>query len=182
MNLYDPIPPTTTAKLVRLTNVVGVETEPFDPETYQPQEDTLVDNEGKTRISTPFTNIIRWRKVIDPETGEEKVESNARMVKWSDGSWQLLIGNEAFNVTETDLGDRNEYLFARHPGAGLIQGQKKISSKLAFTPANLDSATHRQAHARHRHQTRQDEANAKVHRGDGSGARESRRRTRRRSA
>ena len=103
-----------------------------------------MDNEGKTRISTPFTNIIRWRKVIDPETGEEKVESNARMVKWSDGSWQLLIGNEAFNVTETDLGDRNEYLFARHPGAGLIQGQKKISSKLAFTPANLNSATHRQ--------------------------------------
>ena len=143
-NLYDPIPPTTTAKLVRLTNVVGVETEPFDPETYQPQEDTFVDNEGKTRISTPFTNIIRWRKVIDPETGEEKVESNARMVKWSDGSWQLLIGSEAFNVTETDLGDRNEYLFARHPGAGLIQGQKKISSKLAFTPANLNSATHRQ--------------------------------------
>ena len=143
MNLYDPIPPTTTAKLVRLTNVVGVETEPFDPETYQPQEDTFVDNEGKTRISTPFTNIIRWRKVIDPETGEEKVESNARMVKWSDGSWQLLIGNEAFNVTETDLGDRNEYLFARHPGAGLLQGQKKITSKLAFTPANLDSATHR---------------------------------------
>ena len=142
-NLYDPIPPTTTAKLVRLTNVVGVETEPFDPETYQPQEDTFVDNEGKTRISTPFTNIIRWRKVIDPETGEEKVQSNARMVKWSDGSWQLLIGDEAFNVTETDLGDRNEYLFARHPGAGLIQGQKRISSKLAFTPANLDSATHR---------------------------------------
>ena len=65
------------------------------------------------------------------------------MVKWSDGSWQLLIGDEAFNVTETDLGDRNEYLFARHPGAGLIQGQKRISSKLAFTPANLDSATHR---------------------------------------
>jgi len=143
VNLYDPMPPTTTAKLVRLTNVVGVETEPFDPETYQPQEDTFVDNEGKTRISTPFTNIIRWRKVIDPETGEEKVESNARMVKWSDGSWQLLIGNEAFNVTETDLGDRNEYLFARHPGAGLLQGQKKITSKLAFTPANLDSATHR---------------------------------------
>ena len=75
VNLYDPLPPTTTAKLVRLTNVVGVETEPFDPETYQPQEDTFVDNEGKTRISTPFTNIIRWRKVIDPETGEEKVRA-----------------------------------------------------------------------------------------------------------
>ena len=153
MNLFDKVPQTTTAKIVRLTNVVGVETEPFDPETYVEQEDTYVDAEGKKRIQTPFQNIIRWRKVIDPETGkpvidprtgEDKVESNARFVKWSDGSTQLLIGAEAFNVTEQDLSDRHDYLFARHENCkGLMQGQKKISGKMAFTPANLESATHK---------------------------------------
>ena len=153
MNLFDKVPSTTTAKIVRLTNVVGVETEPFDQEMYVEQDDTYVDAEGKKRIQTPFQNIIRWRKVIDPETGkpvidpktgEDKVESNARFVKWSDGSTQLLIGAEAFNVTEQDLSDRHDYLFGRHENCkGLMQGQKKISGKMAFTPANLESATHK---------------------------------------
>ena len=153
VNLFDKVPQTTTAKIVRLTNVVGVETEPFDPETYVEQDDTYVDAEGKKRIQTPFQNIIRWRKVIDPETGkpvidpktgEDKVESNARFVKWSDGSTQLLIGAEAFNVTEQDLSDRHDYLFGRHENCkGLMQGQKKISGKMTFTPANLESATHK---------------------------------------
>ena len=49
-----------------------------------------------------------------------------------------------FNVTEQDLSDRHDYLFARHENCkGLMQGQKKISGKMAFTPANLESATHK---------------------------------------
>ena len=145
------------------------------------QDDTYVDAEGKKRIQTPFQNIIRWRKVIDPETGkpvidpktgEDKVESNARFVKWSDGSTQLLIGAEAFNVTEQDLSDRHDYLFGRHENCkGLMQGQKKISGKMAFTPANLGVRHAQTTDQGDRFEARQDEADAKVHRGDGSGTR-----------
>ena len=74
-------------------------------------------------ISTPFslatcvpqeaaefkftTNIIRWRYKRDSlgrlELGEDGLplrETNTRLVKWSDGSTQLLVGDESFDVGE----------------------------------------------------------------------------------
>ena len=38
------------------------------------------------------------------------MESNARFVQWSDGSLQLLIGDEAFDVTTEDMFKSNAYL------------------------------------------------------------------------
>ncbi|KAL0416015.1 UNVERIFIED_CONTAM: protein LEO1 [Sesamum latifolium] len=44
----------------------------------------------------------------------QKVESNARFVTWSDGSLQLVIGNEAFCISEQDAQGIASYLFLRH--------------------------------------------------------------------
>ncbi|KAL0386616.1 UNVERIFIED_CONTAM: protein LEO1, partial [Sesamum latifolium] len=43
-----------------------------------------------------------------------QVESNARFVTWSDGSLQLVIGNEAFCISEQDAQGIASYLFLRH--------------------------------------------------------------------
>jgi len=41
-------------------------------------------------------------------------ESNARFVRWSDGSLQLLIGNEVLNITEQDAKEDQNHLFIKH--------------------------------------------------------------------
>lgn len=47
-------------------------------------------------------NTIRWRTVFDKE-GNAVKESNARMVKWSDGSMSLHLGSEIFDVYKQPL-------------------------------------------------------------------------------
>lgn len=42
-------------------------------------------------------NVIRWRHTVNDE-GEVVPETNARIVKWEDGSSHLFIGDEAFLV------------------------------------------------------------------------------------
>ncbi|CAN0436318.1 unnamed protein product, partial [Ectocarpus sp. 13 AM-2016] len=59
------------------------------------------------------TNIIRWRhkrgNLGRPELGDDGRalrESNTRLVRWSDGSTQLLVGDEAFDVEEHSIDRR----------------------------------------------------------------------------
>ncbi|CAN0603955.1 unnamed protein product, partial [Ectocarpus sp. 12 AP-2014] len=59
------------------------------------------------------TNIIRWRhkrgNLGRPELGDDGralTESNTRLVRWSDGSTQLLVGDEAFDVEEHSIDRR----------------------------------------------------------------------------
>ncbi|KAL0355361.1 UNVERIFIED_CONTAM: protein LEO1 [Sesamum radiatum] len=72
----------------------------------------VTDASGASRLIPP-TNIIRWREVRNSD-GTTSVESNARFVTWSDGSLQLLIGNEAFCISEQDAHGIESYLFLRH--------------------------------------------------------------------
>ena len=45
---------------------------------------------------------IRWKIGFD-EKGNTKRESNARIVKWSDGSMSLHLGSEIFDVYRQPL-------------------------------------------------------------------------------
>lgn len=89
---------------VRLPNFLSIEPKPFDERTYEGEvdEDDVLDEEGRTRMKLKVSNVpiyhavslctfqientIRWRNVRDPETGEVKKQSNAKIVKWSDGT------------------------------------------------------------------------------------------------
>ena len=53
--------------------------------------------------------------------GGQRYESNARFVRWSDGSRQLLLGDEVLDVAEQDVAGDHHYLFVRHQG--LIQAR-----------------------------------------------------------
>lgn len=100
------------------------------------------------------------------DDGNMKKESNARFVKWSDGSFSLHLGAEIFDVYKQPLqvsdnfeliyfnkviivteynshflqGDHN-HLFIRQ-GTGL-QGQAVFRTKLSFRPHSTESFTHR---------------------------------------
>jgi RNA polymerase-associated protein LEO1 len=125
--LHDPLGRSVVPKLVKLTNIAGVEARPFDAATFEPTEDHHAKNH----------NVIRWRK--NKDTG--KVESNARFVKWSDGTTRLIIGDETLAVSEATVEKDHAYVFARHAGA--MQARAHVHSKLVFRPATLDSETHR---------------------------------------
>ena len=125
--LHDPLVSTTIPKLVKLTNIAGVESRPFDAVTFEPTEDHHLKNH----------NVMRWRR--NKDTGA--IESNARFVKWSDGTTQLVIGDETLAVSEATVEKDHAYVFARHAGA--MQARAHVHSKLVFRPATLDSETHR---------------------------------------
>ncbi|VDQ17112.1 unnamed protein product [Trichobilharzia regenti] len=57
-------------------------------------------------------------------------ESNARIVRWSDGSLSLHLGDEIFDIHKVDIQSDYNYLFIRE-GSGL-QGQTSLKTKLTF--------------------------------------------------
>uniref|UniRef100_A0AAZ3RG44 RNA polymerase-associated protein LEO1 n=1 Tax=Oncorhynchus tshawytscha TaxID=74940 RepID=A0AAZ3RG44_ONCTS len=107
---------------------------------YEFEDEEMLDEEGRTRLKLKVENTIRWRAKKDEE-GNESRESNARIVKWSDGSMSLHLGNEVFDVYKAPLQGDHNHLFIRQ-GTGL-QGQAVFKTKLTFRPHSTDSATHR---------------------------------------
>lgn len=139
-----------TLHYVKLPNFLSVETRPFDGATYEDEidEDELLDEEGRARMKLKVENTIRWRK-LKTEEGEDiiddfgipKKESNARIVRWSDGSMSLHLGEEIFDVHTMPIQGDYNHLFVRQ-GTGL-QGQNVFKTKLAFRPHSTESFTHR---------------------------------------
>ncbi|KAI3470587.1 hypothetical protein Pfo_027250 [Paulownia fortunei] len=123
----------------KISNIIGIDPKPFDPSTYV-EEDFYVTDMSGSRRHIPPSNIIRWRKVTNPDA-TTSVESNARFATWSDGSLQLLIGNEAFDVSEQDVKDMQSHLFLRHR-KGIFSAHGQISRKLKFMPSSLSSNIH----------------------------------------
>lgn len=94
-------------------------------------------------------NTIRWRNVVDAE-GNEKRESNAKIVRWSDGrfgvfkknffwffnffSISLYLGKEIFEIETQHLMDHN-HLYIRQGSA--LQAQSVFREKLIFRPVNI---------------------------------------------
>nr|XP_028706759.1 RNA polymerase-associated protein LEO1-like [Macaca mulatta] len=63
------------------------------------------------------------------------------MVKWSDRSMSLHLGNEVFDVYKAPLLGNYIHLFIREDTG--LQGQAIFKSKLTFRPHSRDSATYR---------------------------------------
>lgn len=129
---------------VKFPNFLSVDTHPYNPDWYEDEidEDELQDEEGKGRLKLKVENTIRWRAVLNPRTLEETKESNARVVKWSDGSTSLHLGSEIFDIHKTQMNQgENNHLFVRQ-GLGL-HGQAVFKTKLSFRPHSTDSFTHR---------------------------------------
>ncbi|KAL0415997.1 UNVERIFIED_CONTAM: protein LEO1 [Sesamum latifolium] len=125
-----PSPRPNQMATINLSSIIGIDPNQFDPATYVEEDFYVTDASGVSRLIPP-TNIIRWREVRNPD-GTTSVESNARFVTWSDGSLQLLIGNEAFCMSEQDAQGIESYLFLRHgKGPKVIE---KLASLLHYAP------------------------------------------------
>ena len=65
------------------------------------------------------------------------------MVRWSDGSFSLLIGEELFEVATVNIQDAHQYLLLSHQNEGLFQTQAKFSKSVSFRPHSTQSAIHK---------------------------------------
>ncbi|KAL9966187.1 hypothetical protein ACROYT_G024225 [Oculina patagonica] len=126
---------------VKMPNFLSIERKPFDPALYEDEmeEDEVLDEEGRARLKLKVENTIRWRYRKDDE-GNEVKESNARIVRWSDGSTSLLLG-EVFDVHKNKIDGNFNHLFVQQ-GTGL-QAQSVFKEKLTFRPHSTASQTHR---------------------------------------
>ena len=89
---------------MRLPNILGIEPRPFDVGTFE--DDRGVDDEGGRT-----DNIIRWRE--DQDSG--MLQSNARIVTWSDGSMTVHVGSEVLSAVPHKV-EGGAHLFSRHKG------------------------------------------------------------------
>lgn len=163
-----------TFHVTKLPNLVGINPEAFDPKTY---DAGIEEAEYKGYIH----NMIRWRYQTDPATGEllrdgtaqNKLlrESNAKFVKWSDGSHTLHVGNESFEVDNigelkpnnpTDYTGVNGYLYLSQKATmekdnhnkedddenapkslTVLECMGPIQSKMIARPSSLQSEAHK---------------------------------------
>ncbi|KAJ4866721.1 Protein LEO1-like protein [Raphanus sativus] len=127
--------------MIKVSNIMGIDPKPFDAKTFV-EEDTFERDEpgGKMRIRLA-NNIVRHR-FVKGRDGKTYSESNARFVRWSDGSLQLLIGNEVLDITEQDARQDQNHLLVKHE-KGILQSQGKIMKKMRFIPSSLTSNSHR---------------------------------------
>ncbi|VDM55133.1 unnamed protein product [Angiostrongylus costaricensis] len=121
-------------KLLMVIEVIGSSRSHVRMYIYniKPAKDTYCPNRAE--------NTIRWRFAQDG-SGNIVKESNAKIVRWSDGSMSMVIGKEVFDVESVPIHGNMQHLFVRQ-GTGLV-AQRIFDRKLIFRPHSTDSETHR---------------------------------------
>ncbi|KAK9926102.1 hypothetical protein M0R45_023351 [Rubus argutus] len=127
--------------MIKVSNIMGIDPKPFDPKTYVEEDTFVTDESGSKKRIRLENNIVRWRKARNSD-GRASYESNARFVRWSDGSLQLLIGNEVLDISVQDAQHDQAHLFLRHE-KGILQSQGRVMKKMRFMPSSLASNSHR---------------------------------------
>lgn len=165
--------------VMRLPNFVKVDSKPFHPDTYiGPEHDdedaqqTENIREKSMTIKLKVENTVRWRWTKD-ESGQDRRQSNSRVIRWSDGTLSLRLGKELFDITEnrdTSAGvprqhigphssqppasqpqldgsnNRSQgltYLVAQHKRSQVLQSETVITGYMTLRPTGMQSQTHR---------------------------------------
>ncbi len=97
--LLPAYPSNATVAVASLPSMIAVADAAYDPATYTPAALTSQLSAGRAAITGGIDGVIRWRKVPDAAApGGYRVESNARLIRWPDGTEQLQVGGEVFTL------------------------------------------------------------------------------------
>jgi RNA polymerase-associated protein LEO1 len=130
--------------LLKQSNIFQVQTRPFDPVTHVLEGDVVGNAaSGQQEVRAFDNNVVRWRwGPGGPGSGQ--AESNARLVRWSDGSLQVQLGRETLDVATVDMSSDNTHLCRRvPPPASILAFQGQVNSRLTLRPSSLDSKSHK---------------------------------------
>lgn len=144
-------------------NIARIQFSCFDSKTYEPEAPIVFIDEKGHRVEKifPYDKFIRWRysneegkvtqekdeteenllRILNIENQDRRhIESNARIVEWSDGSFQLIIGNEYFDININKSANTRLAVNADNEHA-LVIGEsikKKMIIKRNFKYENLN--------------------------------------------
>ena len=134
--LPPPRPGGGAVTVLRQSNIFTASAVAFDPDTHALEGEVVRGPGGGFALRSFEANVARWRPGPDGQP-----QSNARLVRWSDGSLQLQIGGEVLDVDERGAERDHGYLFERLPGVMACQGP--LASKLVLRPSSLASRSHK---------------------------------------
>ncbi|XP_034485502.1 another transcription unit protein [Drosophila innubila] len=120
--------------LIRVPNFMPVVLDAYEDHTYSNSiaQDDLKDNESREAFITKLKTTVRWRVSQDKSTGALYKESNARFVRWSDGSQTFHVGGEAFDVIRHPVASCQNQLYICL--GNYYQQQCSIKEKLTLRP------------------------------------------------
>jgi Leo1-like protein len=123
--------PTEPIRLAQFKTLIDIEQAPFNADTFSLEDETApsFDEAGVRVTRAPVLNRLRWRftEEEDAATGALKRESNARLVRWDDGSLSLFLGGECVDVAEADVTGRQALLGVYHEGDNAVQVRSRMS-------------------------------------------------------
>ena len=147
--------------MTKLPNLVGIQSSAFDENTYDEAEE-------EEQYQGYVHNMIRWRykrdnhgDIVRDKDGKLVRESNTKLVKWSDGSYTMHIGNEAFDIQTVDSSSNgfaglNGYIYLSQKstvrnegedeethGGTVLECMGPVSSRLVTKPSSLQSESHK---------------------------------------
>ncbi|KAL1411873.1 Paf1 complex component [Vanrija albida] len=150
---------------LKLPAYVNIESRPYEPEYYREtidHDDEPQDNVAAKGKMIGVRNTIRWRWVTGGD-GKPQRESNARMLRWSDGSVSLQLGNDLFDVassfgttlarpqdassskSDQKSGSAESTFLCVEAGAErVLVTERAIAGQLSLVPTSMDSKTHRE--------------------------------------
>ena len=125
---------------LKLPSSLRIQPVAYDGSTYKIEDPILFKNDKglMQERACAIENIIRWRygqegfevtdEVIDGKmeikSGEkQRVESNAKIVQWSDGTYSLAIGDEFFEISMESLTQRQ--CFSQYESFQMYKGMVK---------------------------------------------------------
>ncbi|KAI0320889.1 Leo1-like protein-domain-containing protein [Amylostereum chailletii] len=138
-----PVPKSSDGQhwVLRLPNFIKLDTKPFHPETYvgPEQEDDLSSGsrDHDMVVKLRVENTLRWRWTKNA-AGQDQRQSNARVIRWSDGTSSLRLGKEYFDMNHVvdNSGSAHRQAF----GAS-SQSQPQSQSQTTSQPASASGSS-----------------------------------------
>jgi RNA polymerase-associated protein LEO1 len=130
--------------LLKLPGFMGVEKNAYSSRSVMEEElagveGSLEDDTNNAALLLNAATCIRWRS--DSKTGTK--QANARLVKWSDGSYSLMVGEELFDMSVQSMSAENNYIFGRHSEEGGMECLGKLKERVMIRPYITDDQRHR---------------------------------------
>ncbi|KAJ2162550.1 Paf1 complex component [Coemansia sp. RSA 552] len=139
--------------IARTPNILQLAPTPFKADVYEDilaEEHRVAKEHGYRSAVTPelisaaegiISNTIRWRHVPNADKRPAR-ESNARLVRWSDGSTTVVVGGrtpESYGVSVEQLvggaKEQHFYAAAHHPRELLMQNHARLTEQWLVRPS-----------------------------------------------
>ncbi|KAJ3331051.1 hypothetical protein HDU93_009963 [Gonapodya sp. JEL0774] len=108
-----------------------------DPVPFEPATFFLPDDVDQQAISQQAESTIRWKYGKNNAGKTTTKDSNSRLVRWSDGSYTLLIGTLQFPlapVAASTATSQTSFLLALHQGAGMFETVRSLPVAYQLRP------------------------------------------------